>query len=187
MRISSLILSVVFAIACGGNTKKTGSGSPPSGGEPPAPPDTSTAAGPPATTGGGAMVPPMGGSGMSGMQPLITRASVSVCPTGPDSACEVDANCPNGQVCFCHSSTPGSVCVPSDCSTDSDCSAGPCAYTGVTDGDDCSSRREEFRCVTAADECLTYTDCSKSSVPTSVCLFDSKLGHRVCRNIECGG
>jgi len=107
---------------------------------------------------------------------------------GPDvracvaDACETDADCGQGSLCFCGLGTVGTnICDESGCHDDADCGgvAGACATDSVTQPMAPSSlpppRHVPHYCKTSADECKSGAECK-----SQVCSFDKKKAHFAC-------
>jgi hypothetical protein len=71
-------------------------------------------------------------------------------------ACGSDADCPAGKACACNSAQFGNACVPASCHIDADCGlAGFCGPVVFA----CADEINEYRCYTAAEQCLADSDC----------------------------
>ncbi len=94
--------------------------------------------------------------------------------------CLTDSDCNDNQVCVCEDERYGGRCLEAGCRTNEDCGAGlRCAVAFSVCG------IPEFRCETAADECILDSDCGEGD-----CYFldspGSGDGARACANAVCG-
>jgi Cys-rich repeat protein len=72
-------------------------------------------------------------------------------------ACVSDADCPGGGACACNPFEIGNTCVTGNCRVDQDCGVG--GYCGPVISSACADEINEYRCYTAADQCLADSDC----------------------------
>jgi len=89
--------------------------------------------------------------------------------------CQTDADCADGELCFCGGN--GGRCVASNCATDGDCDAGQ-ACTSWDPSQGCGF--VEFACTTVNDGCGGDLDCD----PGQTCFADPD-GLRTCLNGGC--
>lgn len=102
-------------------------------------------------------------------------------------ACQVDADCPNGDVCSCRGDFGGhrtNSCLVAGCRTDAECGAFACSPTfAVTDG--CRSEGVPFdalQCHGPDDECVDDKDCAATY---TACVYSSAKKHWVCNGATC--
>jgi hypothetical protein len=107
--------------------------------------------------------------------------------------CLSDDDCAAGAACVCRGGLRGqNVCFPATCRVDSDCGpGGVCSFSGFLEscplgyGPSCEvggCATEGFYCHTAADTCLTNSDCCGSTE----CEYQPTLGHWACQAYSYG-
>jgi hypothetical protein len=76
----------------------------------------------------------------------------------------------------------GNLCITTGCRLDSDC--GPGGVCSASNGNRCGGL-QGFYCHSAADTCLTSSDCCGS---TPLCVYQATLGHWACQAVTvCNG
>jgi len=100
--------------------------------------------------------------------------------------CQVDTNCPAGQLCACHGSPylggNGNTCEPGNCRVDSDC--GPQGYCSPSGGGGCGGLGGYY-CHTSKDTCVNDSDCASQG--PDICAWSAGDGRWECQQEElCG-
>jgi hypothetical protein len=106
--------------------------------------------------------------------------------------CFTSSDCASGKSCGCGDLTSESanVCVPSNCSVDTDC--GPEGYCSPTLDETCGPYGGEYAgvyCHTPQDECFNDSDCGAdgASFGSSYCVYFLETGKWACHTGQCAG
>jgi hypothetical protein len=128
--------------------------------------------------------------------PAPQPAGKCVAGTCSWNQCTQDGDCTGNDVCVCQNQSfgwahmsLGSVCVPANCHTDSDC--GPGGFCSPTVSASCGPFYgvQGFYCHTCKDTCIDDSDCGPAwdGGPAGYCAYDPSVGHWACGNSFCAG
>lgn len=95
-------------------------------------------------------------------------------------ACQMDTDCPTGQLCVCHDSPysyGGNTCMPGNCRVDSDCGVG--GYCSPAHGTTSNCGYVSgYYCHTRQDDCTNDSDCGGG---LEVCTWSSADSRWTCQ------